>query len=242
MGNNKESYMIANLFYDEDTIKVEYYDGKEEEEPFSAHNLHFYRNRWMSQLNETCKLELNLFYNMESKILRHFIWGSLRHVLEIFLTCNLDIHIIMRIILIALILLLQHRLTMISASCVGTLDIPKKRMKTLLMYMNNASLFEYKGNDQEYHYLVAIDDVVNKFLTYDLVEILVQKLYSEKKQKNDIDGINLPFLEERDKKVEKLNSTLGHIVTNEVDYANYMYSCCEFIDEDIINKGIVKKI
>lgn len=233
---NNSSYMIANLAYDKDKINVWYYDGREDEEPFSAHNLHFYRNRWMNQLKDVCSGELSLAYDIQSKAIKHFLWGTLRHIVEFFLLYNLDIHIVMKVIILILILGVQHKSLKELSSYLGVMDVPVRRLETLLMYINNASLFEYEGNDEEFHYSVAIDDVVNKYLTFDMIDMLIHKFYYEKKQNSDLESIKIPFWEERNKMVDTLHNDLDEANLDELEYDRYMYRSCELIDDYILKK------
>ncbi len=185
MTNNEENkkYFITDISYDDKSLRVTRADGSVSDEPFSLHNLGFYRTKMIEGAqanidNYMDDLSKKSFFVVVKK------WSSvIISLLELFLLYNIDIHIIIKIILAVLVVLGEIGYYLYNEILLGIMHSDVVESLATEYYLKN--LNEFKYYDKEGYtdgYIVPPEDISKYHLTQGMLEQIIETIKSFKEQ------------------------------------------------------------
>lgn len=194
MDEKNKEYFITDIEYDDKVLKVTRADGTVTTEPFSYHNLGFYRTKMI----ENARLNINPFMDDLSKdsfftFVKRYA-AIIGGVVSLFFLYNVDIHVIMKIILTILIGLGElgyYIYNEIYLSIIGKQVIEGLATE---YYLNNLGKFNYFDRENYTDgYIVPPEDIAKYGLTQDTLEQVLQGIEEFKEQGFEPEEMTLSY-------------------------------------------------
>lgn len=175
MDEKEKGYFITDIEYNDEILKVTRADGSVSEEPFSYHNLGFYRNQMVNHIKDN----INPFMDDLSKdsfftFVKRYA-AIIGGIVGLYFLYNFDIHIIMKIIITILVLLAEvgyYLYNELYLTLVGSEVIESLAYE---YYLKNIDKFRYY--DREHFtdgFIVPPEDVGKYQLTQDMLTQIIQ--------------------------------------------------------------------
>lgn len=175
MDEKEKGYFITDIEYNDEILKVTRADGSVSEEPFSYHNLGFYRNQMVNHIKDN----INPFMDDLSKdsfftFVKRYA-AIIGGIVGLYFLYNFDIHIIMKIIITILVLLAEvgyYLYNELYLTLVGSEVIESLAYE---YYLKNIDKFRYY--DREHFtdgFIVPPEDVSKYQLTQDMLTQIIK--------------------------------------------------------------------
>ena len=183
MDEKNKEYFITNIEYDDKVLKVTRADGTVTTEPFSYHNLGFYRTKMI----ENAKLNINPFMDDLSKdsfftFVKRYA-AIIGGIVGLYFLYNVDIHLIIKIILTILVVLGEAAYYLINQLYLILLSEQVSESLATEFYLKNISKFTYYDRDNYTDgYIVPPEDIGKYRLTQDTLEQILQGIEEFKEQ------------------------------------------------------------
>ena len=192
MDEKNKPYFITDIEYDEKEIRVTRADGRVEVEPFSAHNLGFHRTKMIENAKENIgpymdELSKDTFFTVVKR------YGSIIvDILGLFLLYNVDIHVIIKILITALVVLGELAYLFFNWLYLGLAGNEVMECLALEYYLNNLSEFTYDDSENfTTGYYLAPEDISRYGLTKEHLEAIVENKSRVEDNKDIFEGVNL---------------------------------------------------
>lgn len=183
MDEKNKEYFITNIEYDDKVLKVTRADGTVTTEPFSYHNLGFYRTKMI----ENARLNINPFMDDLSKdsfftFVKRYA-AIIGGIVGLYFLYNVDIHLIIKIILTILVVLGEAAYYLINQLYLILLSEQVSESLATEFYLKNISKFTYYDRDNYTDgYIVPPEDIGKYRLTQDTLEQILQGIEEFKEQ------------------------------------------------------------
>lgn len=183
MDEKNREYFITNIEYDDKVLKVTRADGTVTTEPFSYHNLGFYRTKMI----ENAKLNINPFMDDLSKdsfftFVKRYA-AIIGGIVGLYFLYNVDIHLIIKIILTILVVFGEAAYYLINQLYLILLSEQVSESLATEFYLKNISKFTYYDRDNYTDgYIVPPEDIGKYRLTQDTLEQILQGIEEFKEQ------------------------------------------------------------
>lgn len=183
MDEKNREYFITDIEFDDKVLKVTRADGSVSTEPFSYHNLGFYRTKMI----ENAKLNINPFMDDLSKdsfftFVKRYA-AIIGGIVGLYFLYNVDIHLIMKIILTILVVLGEAAYYLINQLYLILLSDQVSESLATEFYLKNISKFTYYDRDNYTDgYIVPPEDIGKYRLTQDTLEQILQGIEEFKEQ------------------------------------------------------------
>lgn len=183
MDEKNREYFITDIEFDDKVLKVTRADGSVSTEPFSYHNLGFYRTKMI----ENAKLNINPFMDDLSKdsfftFVKRYA-AIIGGIVGLYFLYNVDIHLIMKIILTILVVLGEAAYYLINQLYLILLSEQVSESLATEFYLKNISKFTYYDRDNYTDgYIVPPEDIGKYRLTQDTLEQILQGIEEFKEQ------------------------------------------------------------
>ena len=183
MDEKNREYFITNIEYDDKVLKVTRADGTVTTEPFSYHNLGFYRTKMI----ENARLNINPFMDDLSKdsfftFVKRYA-AIIGGIVGLYFLYNVDIHLIIKIILTILVVLGEAAYYLINQLYLILLSEQVSESLATEFYLKNISKFTYYDRDNYTDgYIVPPEDIGKYRLTQDTLEQILQGIEEFKEQ------------------------------------------------------------
>lgn len=199
MDEKNRASFITDIEFDDKVLKITRADGSVSTEPFSYHNLGFYRTKMV----ENAELNINPFMDDLSKdsfftFVKRYA-AIIGGVVGLYFLYNVDIHLIIKIIITILVLLgevayyLFNQLYLIVLS-----DLVSESLATEF-YLKNISKFVYYDRENYTDgYIVPPEDIGKYRLTQDALEQVLKEIECFKEQGLEPDGMSLTYKRQTD--------------------------------------------
>ena len=179
MTRNKEEQesFITNINKDNDSLVVSYASGNETTERFSLHNMNYYRGKMEEQANMYVGKYLDKLSIKSFSIYVARVSSIILGLFSLFLSYNIDIHIIMKILLTILVALLEFGYYIYSDIKLDILYTQALEGMATEYYLNNIDDFKYKNpHTYEFGYIVPIEEISKMGLTEDWLKAASEKI------------------------------------------------------------------
>lgn len=183
MDEKNREYFITDIEFDDKVLKVTRADGSVSTEPFSYHNLGFYRTKMI----ENAKLNINPFMDDLSKdsfftFVKRYA-AIIGGIVGLYFLYNVDIHLIIKIILTILVVLGEAAYYLINQLYLILLSEQVSESLATEFYLKNISKFTYYDRDNYTDgYIVPPEDIGKYRLTQDTLEQILQGIHKFKEQ------------------------------------------------------------
>ena len=183
MDEKNKEYFITNIEYDDKVLKVTRADGTVTTEPFSYHNLGFYRTKMI----ENARLNINPFMDDLSKdsfftFVKRYA-AIIGGIVGLYFLYNVDIHLIIKIILTILVVLGEAAYYLINQLYLILLSEQVSESLATEFYLKNISKFTYYDRENYTDgYIVPPEDIGKYRLTQDTLEQILQGIEEFKEQ------------------------------------------------------------
>ena len=183
MDEKNREYFITDIEFDDKVLKVTRADGSVSTEPFSYHNLGFYRTKMI----ENAKLNINPFMDDLSKdsfftFVKRYA-AIIGGIVGLYFLYNVDIHLIIKIILTILVVLGEAAYYLINQLYLILLSDQVSESLATEFYLKNISKFTYYDRDNYTDgYIVPPEDIGKYRLTQDTLEQILQGIEKFKEQ------------------------------------------------------------
>ena len=183
MDEKNKEYFITNIEYDDKVLKVTRADGTVTTEPFSYHNLGFYRTKMI----ENARLNINPFMDDLSKdsfftFVKRYA-AIIGGIVGLYFLYNVDIHLIIKIILTILVVLGEAAYYLINQLYLILLSEQVSESLATEFYLKNISKFTYYDRENYTDgYIVPPEDIAKYGLTQDTLEQVLQGIEEFKEQ------------------------------------------------------------
>lgn len=183
MDEKNREYFITNIEYDDKVLKVTRADGTVTTEPFSYHNLGFYRTKMI----ENAKLNINPFMDDLSKdsfftFVKRYA-AIIGGIVGLYFLYNVDIHLIIKIILTILVVFGEAAYYLINQLYLILLSEQVSESLATEFYLKNISKFTYYDRENYTDgYIVPPEDIAKYGLTQDTLEQVLQGIEEFKEQ------------------------------------------------------------
>lgn len=183
MDEKNREYFITDIEFDDKVLKVTRADGSVSTEPFSYHNLGFYRTKMI----ENAKLNINPFMDDLSKdsfftFVKRYA-AIIGGIVGLYFLYNVDIHLIMKIIITILVVLGEAAYYLINQLYLILLSEQVSESLATEFYLKNISKFTYYDRDNYTDgYIVPPEDIGKYRLTQDTLEQILQGIEEFKEQ------------------------------------------------------------
>ena len=183
MDEKNREYFITNIEYDDKVLKVTRADGTVTTEPFSYHNLGFYRTKMI----ENARLNINPFMDDLSKdsfftFVKRYA-AIIGGIVGLYFLYNVDIHLIIKIILTILVVFGEAAYYLINQLYLILLSEQVSESLATEFYLKNISKFTYYDRDNYTDgYIVPPEDIGKYRLTQDTLEQILQGIEEFKEQ------------------------------------------------------------
>ncbi len=195
---NKE-YFITQIEHDDKEIKVTRADGNSTTEPYSGHNLGFYRNKMVENAKENIgpymdDLGKDSFFTFVKRYAA--IIGG---VVGLYFLYNVDIHLIMKIIITILVLLGELGYYLYNELYLGIIGREVMECLATEYYIKNIDKFRYF--DKEHYtdgFIVPPEDIGKYQLTQDVLEQVAQGIEQFREQGFEPEEMTLSYKRQPD--------------------------------------------
>lgn len=183
MDEKNREYFITDIEFDDKVLKVTRADGSVSTEPFSYHNLGFYRTKMI----ENAKLNINPFMDDLSKdsfftFVKRYA-AIIGGIVGLYFLYNVDIHLIIKIILTILVVLGEAAYYLINQLYLILLSEQVSESLATEFYLKNISKFTYYDRDNYTDgYIVPPEDIGKYRLTQDTLEQILHGIHKFKEQ------------------------------------------------------------
>ncbi len=183
MDEKNREYFITDIEFDDKVLKVTRADGSVSTEPFSYHNLGFYRTKMI----ENAKLNINPFMDDLSKdsfftFVKRYA-AIIGGIVGLYFLYNVDIHLIIKIILTILVVLGEAAYYLINQLYLILLSEQVSESLATEFYLKNISKFTYYDRDNYTDgYIVPPEDIGKYRLTQDTLEQILYGIEEFKEQ------------------------------------------------------------
>lgn len=183
MDEKNREYFITDIEFDDKVLKVTRADGSVSTEPFSYHNLGFYRTKMI----ENAKLNINPFMDDLSKdsfftFVKRYA-AIIGGIVGLYFLYNVDIHLIIKIILTILVVLGEAAYYLINQLYLILLSDQVSESLATEFYLKNISKFTYYDRDNYTDgYIVPPEDIGKYRLTQDTLEQILHGIEEFKEQ------------------------------------------------------------
>lgn len=183
MDEEKKEYFITEIEHDTEKITVTRADGNSTTEPFSSHNLGFYRSAMIDNAKENIgpymdDLSKDSFFTYVKRYVA--IIGG---IVGLYFLYNVDIHIIIKIVITILILLGEVGYYLYNELYLNILGNEVMECLATEYYLNNIDKFRYFDKDSYTDgYIVPPEDISKYGLTQDMLKQIEEGIEQFKKQ------------------------------------------------------------
>ncbi len=199
--NEEESkYYVTDIKVNENEMIISYGDGREVHEKYTLHNLNFYRLRMIKQANEGIDYAYSVIAKDSFKIYAKRFLAMLAGIIGSVVTLNIDIHVIMKIIIIVLMLLGEGLYYFYNEIYLYLLSEDLDEVEALNYYLSNIDKFKYYDKDEgEDGYILPIEDLEKYHITKNMLEQIVFNVVKFREEGVDYKDMKLTYKSSEDK-------------------------------------------
>lgn len=194
MDDKDKEYFITDIEYDDKVLKVTRADGSVSEEKFSEHNLGFYRLQMIKYAKENIEGYLDDIGKDSLLVFVKRYGAIIGGLVGLYFLYNVDIHLIIKIIIIILILLGEMAYYVLNSLYLSVVNMEALEVLATEYYLKNLDHFRYYDNENGTDgFIVPPEDIGKYGLTRDMLEQIYNNINEFKKEGYEPKNMSLTY-------------------------------------------------